>query len=439
MKPNPLTIRRPFAACRPRTASAFLAALAVLATTVLAGDPPVDALDRGQAALDRGQYRQAAEQFERAAEQAADGARQAEALYWYAFALSRLGETQELQRAAAALSRLEALAADQHLRQEALTLATRVNGELARHGDARAAQALAVQFEEQSNQELKVAALQAMMHLNPDRALPVLTELLQRRTPETVELRRQAMILLGQNGLAGTGALLADIARQDPDPEVRGLAVFWLGHTGAPEALPLFRELLGSSQDPLVLERVIIALHESGDPVAGPLLREVAADPQRDRDVRRLAILCLGRTETPSHQSFLRDLYGQVDDPRLKDPILITVAERGGPDASAWLVAIALDEREHPETRRLALFWAGRQGLLPVARLGEIYTRSADRQLREQIIFVLAENGSPEALQRLMASAREEEDHGLRRQAVFWIGQTGGEDAEAFLLEIIRQ
>ena len=423
-----------------------LAAALVVPSPVWAQDDTEDRMNDGHAALDRSQYRTAVERFQQAAELAEVAKlehQRAEALYWQAFALQRIGGKQELQRAAATLLELRSEFLEQELQAETRALAARVKSELAQQGDARAARELAEMLEvmeaDDSYNEEKLIALQALTNMNPERALPILRKVLADREPGSEGLRREAVFLVSQGGAEGAEELMMDLALNDPDPEVRSQAVFWLGQTGSETALSFFRQLITTEDDPEILEQAVFAISQMDSEEAGAVLRDLARDPSQDAEIREMALFGLGHNGSAEDRAFLRELYTGLDDPQLKEQVLHAVAQHEDPESGDWLVSIALDPDEDMESRKMALFWAGQQGLLPLARLDEVYTSIDDREMREQIIFVLSQDGSDEAVQRLMTIAREEEDPQLRKDAIFWIGQSDAEGAEEFLLEIINR
>jgi hypothetical protein len=58
------------------------------------------------------------------------------------------------------------------------------------------------------------------------------------------EIRKQAVFALSQRSSNESVPALIQIARANPDPEVRRTALFWLGQSEDPRALALFEELL---------------------------------------------------------------------------------------------------------------------------------------------------------------------------------------------------
>jgi hypothetical protein len=104
------------------------------------------------------------------------------------------------------------------------------------------------------------------------------------------------------------------------------------------------------------------------------------------------------------------------------------------------LLERAGDSRETLEVRKQALFWANEVGL-PVAQLRGLYRSAAERELREQIIWLISESedDSSAALDALIEIARTDADPDMRGKAVFWIGESDDPRAEELLLEILGQ
>jgi HEAT repeat protein len=72
-----------------------------------------------------------------------------------------------------------------------------------------------------------------------------------------------------------------------------------------------------------------------------------------------------------------------------------------------------------------------------VGALDSILRGSTDRQLQDKAIFALSQQDSPRARQALRTYAeRADAPQGLREQAIFWIGQSGGRDSEAYLRQL---
>ena len=78
---------------------------------------------------------------------------------------------------------------------------------------------------------------------------------------------------------------------------------------------------------------------------------------------------------------------------------------------------------------------------LPVAQLRGLYRSAAERELREQIIWLMSESedDSAAALDALIEIVRTDPDPEMRSKALFWIGESDDPRAEELLLEILGQ
>src|SRR4029077_6935982 len=81
----------------------------------------------------------------------------------------------------------------------------------------------------------RIAALNAVLQMDPDRAVPLLKTVLARRDEGSACLRRKAVFLLSQKHTDETSSSLLNPVRSDPDREVREQAVFWLSQVPGDE------------------------------------------------------------------------------------------------------------------------------------------------------------------------------------------------------------
>ena len=405
-------------------------------------------------ALNEAQYKRAIELFEQSRNEEPEYA--AEALYYQALAYYRMGGRSNYDRAYAKLHEQLARYPEAASRGDAEELAVRIESELARRGDPQAAESLAreaekmameqhqqQEYQEQAEREaeIKAMALHALIQADPEKAIPYLSKVLKNRTPETAELRGQAVFILGQHESDQTLDLMLDVVRNDPDPEVKAHAAFWLTQVNDPRAIDATISIL---EDPNLDEdlkgQAIFALGQTDDPRAGQILRDYASRPNVDPEVRAMAVHGLAQHPSPENAALLKNLFKDVDDPEVRDQILFALTQM--PDAvdGDWLLAIFADENEDDDVREMALFMAGQTGNVDAAVLSQMYDSAGDNiEMKEHILFTLTQVDSEAAFDKMLQIARSEEDPDLRGQAVFWIGQSGDPRAQEVLLEILEQ
>ena len=397
-------------------------------------------------ALNQSQYRRAIELFEQSLQEEPEYA--AEALYYQALAYYRMGGRSNYDRAMGKLGAQAERYPEAASRGDAAELMIRIEGELARRGDAQAAERLARQAEHleqersasERDAEIKAMALQALIMADEEKAIQYLSQVLRNRTPETAELRGQAVFILGQQESAETLDLMLDVVRNDPDPEVKETAAFWLSQVDDPRAIDATIEILNDpTLDGDLKGQLIFALAQTDDPRAGRILRDYASRPDVDPEVRGMAVHGLAQHPSPENAALLKQVFQETDDPEVRDQILFALTQMPGAVDGDWLLAIFSDPNEDPEVREMALFVAGQTGNVDAGVLSQMYDSATGTEMKEQILFTLTQVDGEAAFDKMLDIARNEENPDLRQNAIFWIGQSGDPRAQEVLLEILEQ
>jgi len=423
--------------------------------------------------MNRGDYKRAAELFMDVARRAGKAALAGDALYWSAFSLYRDGSTSSLNDALSSLERLGRDFPGAANSGDASTLRVRVCGALAQRGDAKCAaevtelsrggtarstsarpgetagttargrgqQSTSDSGDEQGcpreDDDERIAALNALLQMDAERAIPILERVLARRDRCSTALRRKAVFLVSQKRDARSADILMAAVRSDPDGEVREQAVFWLGQTRDDRAVDMLQEILQKETNNEVLDKAVFALSQHRSERAATILRDLAQRDGASLKVREQAIFWLGQQRSEGNADLLKSLYGRVQEDVLKEKIIFSLSQHRGADNSKWLLDIAMNDRESMKMRKQALFWAGQHRTVSMDDLGGLYTRISDREMKEQIIFVYSQRRDPVAIDKLIDIARNEKDRELRKKAIFWLSQSRDPRALKLLEEII--
>lgn len=405
--------------------------------------------------MSRGDYKRAAELFRRIPERYPASAYAGQAMYYEAFSLYRSGGDDELS---AARDRLRQLSEryPKVAKTDAATLLTRVCGELAKRGDESCAVDIGRKAEggsadnprpsqdqscpsgDDANDD-RIAALNALLQMDAERAMPILTKVLERRDACSAALRRKAVFLISQKRTDEAANILMTAARGDPDPEVREQAVFWLSQV--PGSAGLLEQILRGDADENIKEKALFSLSQQSEPRAQQFLRDFVSRDNESAALRERAIFWLGQRRSSENAEFLRNLYSRLGDQNLKEKILFSLSQQKAVGNDQWLVSIALNTKEDMELRKKALFWAGQTGM-PIPQLSELYDRmgAADTEMKEQIIFVLSQRQRDRAaVDKLFDIARNEKQPELRKKAIFWLGQSRDPRVQQFLLDLINK
>ena len=422
---------------------------------------PADSLYRlAREALSRGDYKRAAEIFHRIPERYPQSAYAGQALYYEAYSLYRSGGDDDLGTARDRLNQLNqrfpAIA-----KKDGATLLTRVCGELAKRGDESCTASISSTAEGSSDvtgggtrtipglqgrncspdadedNDDRIAALNALLQMDADRAMPILQKVLARRDACSVALRRKAVFLVSQKRTDQTANILTNVARSDPDQEVREQAVFWLSQV--PGSTGLLEEILKGNSDENIKEKALFSLSQQNEPKAQQILRDFAMRESESEDLRDKAIFWLGERRSTDNTEFLRNLYQRLTNQDLREKVLFSLSQQRGAGNEQWLMNIAVNPKEDIELRKKALFWAGQSGVA-IPELSKLYDRMGDSEMRDQVIFVLSQRQrDPAAMDKLFDIAKNEKDAELRKKAIFWLGQSRDPRVQQFLIDLINK
>ncbi len=462
--------------------------LSVTAPPQWAAKDPADSLYReARAALGKGDYKKAAEIFKRIYAQYPQSEYAGESLYYLAFSEYRIGGSERLHSALNSLSLIESRYPGLSKRSDAKALRTRVCGELARQGDeacaaevaravtsavsgavssaissavtgavagavsgavagavAGAADAEAIRAARRGcpsaddDDDERVAALNALIQMDAERAMPILKKVLERRDTCSVGLRRKAVFLVSQKRTPETADILLRIARNDPDQEVREQAVFWLSQVPDERAVTMLQEILGSSSNDELKDKALFALSQHRSANAAKFLRDFALRENASDELRGKAIFWLGQRRSSENIEFLRSLYPRVRSDEVKEKILFSLSQQRGVGNDQWLLDVARNTRESIELRKKALFWAG-QGAASADQLIGLYSSLPDSEMREQLIFVYSQRKDSKMVGKLLDIAKNDRDPELRKKAIFWLGQSHDPRVQQFLLDLINR
>lgn len=430
---------------------------------------PADSLYRAaRQALNRNDYWRSAELFAQIRARYPRSTYAPDAYYWEAYAQYRRGGQESLRAALALLEEQGSRYPDATTRREgdARSLDTRIRGELARRGDAEMAASVAETARQaaqapipprppdvprpprtrtsssacrDADNDVQAAALNALLQMDADRALPILRRVLARRDEGSECLRRRAVFLVSQKEGPDVQAILLDAVRNDPDAEVRGQAVFWLSQVPGNATVAVLDSILVASGDPAIQDKALFAISQHESRAARQALRRYAERSDISGELRGKAIFWLGQSDDPENLAFLRTMFGRVQDANVKDRILFAVSQQDDAEAGRWLLEVARNATESVAVRKKALFWAGQRGVTTGADLASLYGTFADREMKDQLIFALSQKNDRAAVDKLFDIARREPDRELRKKAIFWLTQSDDPRVVQFLAELLER
>ncbi len=364
-----------------------------------------DLYDEGTDAIDEGQWEQALKHFGKVAElktSRTDGA-----LYWMAYALNKLGRRAEALKT---IDLLKTSYASSQWIDDANALAIEV----------RRSRGEQVSPENLSDEELKVIAINSLMHTNPERAFPLLEKIVK-GTGSSKKVKKQALFVLSQSSSPKAQALLVDIAKGAANPELQREAVNYLGVSGKRQVLG---QLYGSVTDQRVREEILNAMMVAGDRAS--VL--AAAKSEQDPRLRRKAVQLLG---VMGARADLSAMYGTESAREVKKEILNALFVAGDVDRMTELAKAEPDS----SLRRDAIQFLGLMGKRTAPTLLQLYA-TGDERIKDAVLDGLFVQGNARALIDL---SKKETDKRMKRRILEKLSVMGNEEALEYMLEILKE
>ena len=155
---------------------------------------------------------------------------------------------------------------------------------------------------------------------------------------------------------------------------------------------------------------------------------------------RDAAVTDLGTASAHDAVEFLLGLATREETRAGEEAILpVTLAD----SVTVWptLLKLARDDRAPGRTRRQAVFWLGQAAGDAASRglTDLVDDADLDRDVKEQAVFALSQQPREAGVPALIRIARTHPEPGVRRKALFWLGQSGDPRALALFEEILTE
>jgi len=364
--------------------------------------------DAGQQALDSARWDRAVSSFDRVID--LKGAKADAALYWKAYAQNKLGQRPE------SLATISALAREypkSRYMSDAKALEVEVKN---RSGQS-------VNPASESDEDLKLIAIQTLANNSSEEAVPILEKVLQ--GTGSPRLKARALFVLAQSNSPRARDVLVNIAKGNGNPDLQMKAVQYLGVHGGRENRAALSDVYAASTDVDVKKRILSAFM-----VAGDKERLVSvAQTEKTPELRATAVQQLGNMG--AHEE-LWSMYQRESSVDVKKGIIRALFTGGN---ATRLAELARGE-QNQELRLLAVRNLGIMGSKRNSDvLVEIYNTDKDPEIRKAVINGLFTSGNAEGL---VALARKEQDLAMKKDIVSRLSNMRSKAATDYLVEILN-
>lgn len=379
------------------------------AAAAAAKDRTAGEYSRGSRALDRRAWDEAVRAFGNVAQ--SQSSRADGALYWKAYALNKLGRRDE------SLSTLAEL-------QKTHPQSRWLNDAKALEVEVRNASGKPVSPEAESDEELKLLAMNSLLQSDPERMLPMVEKML--KGSASPRIKEQALFVLAQSNSSKARDVLAQMAKGAVNPDLQMKAIQFLAIHGGKESSQVLADVFASSKDESVRLAVL-----NGYMVSGQKERILsAAKSEQSPEVRRTAIHLLGAMGA---QNEIWQMYQGETSSELKLALMQAMMVSG---MSQRLLELAKADKDPNIRRRAIELFAVSGGAKTGDGLVALYQGDQDRGVKEAVIHGLMVSGNA---RQLVEIARKETDRELKKKVVQTLSVMHSPEASEYLMELLNK
>jgi HEAT repeat protein len=158
---------------------------------------------------------------------------------------------------------------------------------------------------------------------------------------------------------------------------------------------------------------------------------------KNNEELKLVALQSLFQANAERATAFVAEILkpGSTASRRLKETAVALLGQPGGSQATAMLIDIARNQTD-AKLRRSAIFWLGQRNDESAFNLLKEMAARADEGDAKTALHALSQHNSARAREFLSELARSAPSLQIRKDAIFWLGQRGGEAVVDELMKI---
>lgn len=225
-------------------------------------------------------------------------------------------------------------------------------------------------------------------------------------------------------------------ATPDCGVDAGGLTVIWLTGVAADASVSFLETLVtGNVLSDGALSA--IALHDT--PAADHAL-DAAVSSGRPLALRRKAVFWLGVARGQHGYDKLTAIVRSDVDDKLREHAIFALSQSKQPGAIKEIVRSAHEDKS-PHVRGQALFWLAQKAERTIAAdaIASAIANDPEAEVKRRAVFALSRVPDGEGVSRLIEVAQSNRNPAVRKQAIFWLGQSKDPRALDYLEKLLTR
>ena len=225
-----------------------------------------------------------------------------------------------------------------------------------------------------------------------------------------------------------------------------GLPLHWLTGVKTAESVAMLLRLAtsveagaGERGGKSTVDSAVHALAMHAGPEATGALDNLAAGSPSEK-VRKSAIFWLANSR--GRQGFQTVARLSREDPsgKVREHAVFALTQSSAPEAVAAIIRVAKEDKD-PHVRGQALFWLAQRASKQQASgaIGDALDKDPDTEVKKKAVFALTQMPEDAGVPMLIQVARSNRNAEVRKQAMFWLGQSKDTRALQFFEDVLKK
>jgi HEAT repeat protein len=254
------------------------------------------------------------------------------------------------------------------------------------------------------------------------------------------DIRKTALHALSQAPEGGGVEALKKVGSTAKDADTRKEAILWLGQRAkSKDVIEFLETVVLKDTDAEVREMALHSLSQAPGNSGFEALKKIA-ETSTNVETRKKAVFWLGqRAKSEEVIAFLETVVLNDTDGEIRRTALLALSQaREGRGVKA-LMKIGRTSK-NIDTRRDAIFWIGQQAKSDdvIQFLESVVREDADPEVRKRAVAALVHAPQNLGVPALINLAKSHPDYTIRREAIFWLGQSKDPRAMEALVDIVN-
>ncbi len=229
----------------------------------------------------------------------------------------------------------------------------------------------------------------------------------------------------------------------DCNLDAGGLPFIWLTGVTPAESIRLLLAMAkdtsaGSHEQMRKADGATAAIAMHADSNADQALEELVAQSQPEQ-VRRQAIFWLGNSRGQRGFEIVSRVVREDPSDKIREHAVFALTQNKDPRALEVVVGVAHNDKS-PHVRGQALFWLAQRAGQKIAEsaINDAIANDPETEVKKKAVFALTQMPAGEGVPLLIQVVRNNKNPEVRKQAMFWLGQSKDDRALSFIEEVLK-